>query len=520
MMEARRERYERRGASVRPRGGTQITQPSEPWAELHTEIARLPEKYRIPIVLCYFEGLTHDQAAGRLGWPVGTVKTRLARGREQLRRRLDHRGWNTVFIFSTEHLRTWEAVGIHRLLLESTARAAAGFVSGAGAGGFISSSVLSIAHGVLKGMLIQHIRLAAITLFGVAALGVGATVAARQAPEKGQINAQLAPAVTLTDEAGLPTVLKLTGTTDYVPDAVVQVHAPCDSRVDKVYVALGANVRKGDPLLELFSADLAEAKSDYEAAISLWDRDKKTLDFKSPLAKENTLPRKELIEAESAEAQSRLKTKLAKDKLSTYGLTEAEIEEVKHQAGAQKAKMILRSPSDGVVIRRAVSAGVFYTPANALLVIAKVDTILVRARVERRYAETLGIGQQINLDAPGLKAARARVEAISWDGAPETGKVLIQTSLGNPDHRLMAGMEVRLGVELKPGTRSTGVNNVPIQPKPILDLEEQLTEAKQKLRRLLEEKDGRTPGEEILRQMLLIDSEPKTDRAPGVTNGK
>ena len=40
---------------------------------IHQEIGRLPEKHRAPIVLCYLEGLTHDQAAARLNWPVGTV---------------------------------------------------------------------------------------------------------------------------------------------------------------------------------------------------------------------------------------------------------------------------------------------------------------------------------------------------------------------------------------------------------------------------------------------------------------
>jgi RNA polymerase sigma factor (sigma-70 family) len=59
---------------------------------LHQEIDRLPEKYRQPIVLCYFEGLTHDDAAARLRWPVGTVRGRLARARDRLRNRLDRRG--------------------------------------------------------------------------------------------------------------------------------------------------------------------------------------------------------------------------------------------------------------------------------------------------------------------------------------------------------------------------------------------------------------------------------------------
>jgi RNA polymerase sigma factor (sigma-70 family) len=56
-------------------------------AEIHT----LPEKYRGPLLLCYWEGLTNEEAARQLGCPAGSMSWRLARGRELLRRRLTRR---------------------------------------------------------------------------------------------------------------------------------------------------------------------------------------------------------------------------------------------------------------------------------------------------------------------------------------------------------------------------------------------------------------------------------------------
>src|SRR5262249_22526338 len=56
------------------------------------EIDRLADKYRLPLMLCYYQGLTNEEAARRLGWPHGTVCGRLARARELLRSRLSRRG--------------------------------------------------------------------------------------------------------------------------------------------------------------------------------------------------------------------------------------------------------------------------------------------------------------------------------------------------------------------------------------------------------------------------------------------
>jgi RNA polymerase sigma factor (sigma-70 family) len=61
-------------------------------AAFDEELARLPEKYRLPLVLCYLEGQTRDEAAEQLGWSLGTLKRRLEQGRAALRDRLTRRG--------------------------------------------------------------------------------------------------------------------------------------------------------------------------------------------------------------------------------------------------------------------------------------------------------------------------------------------------------------------------------------------------------------------------------------------
>src|SRR5262249_1700292 len=61
-------------------------------AVLDDEVNRLPEKYRAPLILCYLEGKTNEQAAGELGWPSGSMSTRLTKARDLLRQRLSGRG--------------------------------------------------------------------------------------------------------------------------------------------------------------------------------------------------------------------------------------------------------------------------------------------------------------------------------------------------------------------------------------------------------------------------------------------
>jgi RNA polymerase sigma factor (sigma-70 family) len=93
---ARRRAAERRGAlrvieAVDPHDGGEPEQ-AEFSPALQEEVRRLPEKYRSVVLLCYWQGLTQEQAAAQLGCPLGTVRSRLARARDLLRSRLVRRG--------------------------------------------------------------------------------------------------------------------------------------------------------------------------------------------------------------------------------------------------------------------------------------------------------------------------------------------------------------------------------------------------------------------------------------------
>ncbi len=90
---------------------------------IRDELDRLPDSFRQPVTLCYLEGLTHQEAATRLGWPVGTVKVRLVRGRRLLRERLDRRGVSLGAALVFWLLDPSKAPSVPGVLLESTVRA-------------------------------------------------------------------------------------------------------------------------------------------------------------------------------------------------------------------------------------------------------------------------------------------------------------------------------------------------------------------------------------------------------------
>jgi RNA polymerase sigma factor (sigma-70 family) len=162
----RRRSLERRAAEQRLERTELALDPMDLSAELFEEVHRLPDRYRAPVVLCYLEGLSHEQAAGTLRCPVRTLQTRLLRAKARLRTRLIKRGLApAVGMLAVERLASEAgavtAASLPFAMIDPTTHAATGFAMSRGGTAplaLASASALTLAQGVLQAMVALLVR--------------------------------------------------------------------------------------------------------------------------------------------------------------------------------------------------------------------------------------------------------------------------------------------------------------------------------------------------------------------------
>ncbi len=199
----RRRVYERRSAVMRAAEFASERGSPECWPELHEEIARLPQHYREPVVLCYLEGLSTEAAALRIGCPKGTVLSRLSRARERLRGRLDRRGLGLPAVGLAANLTSTVRTALPARLLDTTVRASLSFAGRLPAEAtFASATATTLARGMLYTMTVSKLAiLGAAGLAGVFALGSAQTFGWLGGLERAQEPTQSASGTTDPQEA-------------------------------------------------------------------------------------------------------------------------------------------------------------------------------------------------------------------------------------------------------------------------------------------------------------------------------
>ncbi len=209
---ARRRRIEARG--IRPSVGPEADMDRQDIEPLvHEELNRLPEKYWAPIVLCYLEGLTHEGAADRLGWPVGAVRGRLSRARDLLRTRLTRRGVTaTAALTAIESLTQPAQAAVPAALREATIQSVVEVATGRAIAAVVSAHVAAWVEGTSRVVAVSSLKTAAglLLLIGTLGTGLGLLMGGTQPPQQ-QPQVEPAPP-TAAREANRRETLNLKGT--------------------------------------------------------------------------------------------------------------------------------------------------------------------------------------------------------------------------------------------------------------------------------------------------------------------
>ena len=134
---------------------------------VHEELDRLPDRQRLPVVLCDLEGLTYEQAAGRLRWTEPTLRHRLVKARRRLRERLIRRG---VTAGAVGVVLAASAAGARAAVPAALARSAVA----AATGGASTATAAALTATIIRSLLMTKLK--------IAAAGVLAAVTARRRP--------------------------------------------------------------------------------------------------------------------------------------------------------------------------------------------------------------------------------------------------------------------------------------------------------------------------------------------------
>jgi len=156
------------------------------WKEIQPKLDRalhqLPDKYRLPVILCDLEGKSRKDAAQQLALPEGTLSSRLARAHRILARRLGRYGVTlpagAVGMFLAQNA---ASAALPAPLIQTTMQAALLTAAGGTAAGAISAPVAALTEGVLRAMFMTKLKVVSVWLLAVGLLAAGAGIVTHQA---------------------------------------------------------------------------------------------------------------------------------------------------------------------------------------------------------------------------------------------------------------------------------------------------------------------------------------------------
>jgi membrane fusion protein, heavy metal efflux system len=242
-------------------------------------------------------------------------------------------------------------------------------------------------------------------------------------------------------------------------DAYAEVGPPVAARVVRVFVAPGAVVKAGDPLVDLQSQELGHARSEHATARARLATARRALERKQGLAAERIVPLREVQEAESDVASLQAAVEAAQGAILAMGLSEADI-------GGSGSRFTLRSPIAGTVIERNAVVGRVTEPTRPLFRVGDLSTLWLEVHGFERDAVRVKVGATARVALPALpgEAFDGKIALVGRQVDPGSRTIPIRIELKNATGALRPGMSANAWLPIgDEGSRITAVPATALQ---------------------------------------------------------
>ena len=233
------------------------------------------------------------------------------------------------------------------------------------------------------------------------------------------------------------------GTIDFNENLLVQVFSQYAGKILKANFNIGDDVRVGDVLFTIDSADLLQAESTLLAAAGVLELQKRTLARATGLLKAGGSAQKDVDQSTSDQQTAEGNYKAARDAVRIFGKTDAEIDQVVDMRKVDST-LLVPSPISGRVVARNAAPGLLTQPGNtpSPYSVADLSTMWMLANVIETDAPAYKVGQGVEVRVPAYPGAvfKGRVTTVGSMIDPNTHRQLVRSEISDPQHLLRSGM--------------------------------------------------------------------------------
>lgn len=248
--------------------------------------------------------------------------------------------------------------------------------------------------------------------------------------------------------------LRVAGNIGFDEQRLTRIGASITGRVVQIDAQLGQQVRKGDVLARLNSAELSEQQLAYLKALAQLELNKRNAERAKALFEADVIGAAELQRRESEYKISTAETRAAADQLRLLGVTDAAIARLGKTGEVDSVTPVVASLG-GVVVERKLLQGQVVQPSDILFAVADLSRLWAVAQVPEQQVGQVKVGQSVSIEVPALGNEKlvGKLIYVAQTIDPETRTVLVRTELDNSDGRLKPAMLATMLIEARPVER-------------------------------------------------------------------